>query len=375
MKTSTSSALIAVTAIAFFCIGRSSKPGAAASDESSAPGPRPSSSNSSTASLRPQQPGAKPSSKVSNSLERIPVERARQLTSQERLGLIEKGALVYDSGKQADLLCGVIATLTKDDIGQAVGLLAAAQDRGNFCSQAVWDAIWTQWGRVDPEGVLKVFNDKPVGKSRADDRHLMAGWWETDPAGALAWAQEPKQTQHDAVAASLALTNSAGGDPKKLEQIMLGMPAGDARLKECLRDYLDLASMTPESAATPAQTYDQLPAGLRDTAWPVILQRMSYTDPDGAAAWLSQHATDAVYDPQASFQVVQRMTSQNPKAALELAVSLPQSDDTVNLTGFAISRWASSDRNAAVAWLEAQPADSVLAKQYLPGLKGASGRN
>lgn len=374
MKTSTAAAAIAVTAIAFFWMGRGSKPGGPSPDDSNPTGARPASS-SSVSSLRPQQQGGRPAaSRIPGSLEQIPMERARQMTSQERLGLMEKGALIYDSGKQADLLCGVISTLTKEDIGQAVGLLAAAQDRGNFCSQAVWDAIWTQWGRVDPEGVLKAFNDKPIGKSRADDRHLMAGWWETDPAGALAWAKEPKETQHDAVAASLALTNSADGDPKKLEQIMAGMPAGDARLKECLRDYLDLTSMTPGSAST-AQTYDQLSGALKDAAWPVILQRMSYTDPDEVASWLTQHKSDAGYDPQASMQVVQRMVGQDPKAAIELAMSLPESQESSMVTGFAISRWAASDRDAAIAWLEAQPADSSLARQYLPGLKGAPREN
>lgn len=71
------------------------------------------------------------------------------LTGEERLELVRKGALILDELKQEAFLRGVLPSLSKDELGQAIALLGKAQDRGNFCAQGVWDEVWRQSGRVN----------------------------------------------------------------------------------------------------------------------------------------------------------------------------------------------------------------------------------
>ncbi len=120
-------------------------------------------------------------------------EEARRMSPTERLNRIANATSVRDGVRQAELLCQLLGELSKDEMAEAMRILGSAQDRGNPISQSVWDALWVQWGRVDPEGALADFAGYP-NKPRSDARNMMSGWFQTDPAGALAWAREPKTT-------------------------------------------------------------------------------------------------------------------------------------------------------------------------------------
>ncbi|HEY1122220.1 MAG TPA: hypothetical protein VGE67_11500, partial [Haloferula sp.] len=155
----------------------------------------------------------------------LTVEEARALTSEERMALITRGGMSWNSGNQIALMGGVIAALTKDEIGPATEILGGIQDRGNFQTQEVWNALWTQWGRVDPTKALEFFAAEHSGKSKSDARNMMTGWIETDPLAAFAWAKQPKQSSLEAAAAALAITRNANGDPKRMEASILALPA------------------------------------------------------------------------------------------------------------------------------------------------------
>jgi hypothetical protein len=77
-------------------------------------------------------------------MSRLSEQGARRMSPKERLDILAKGALVFDGNKQADLLCGLIAAMTKEEMSEATCLLAEAQDGGNACAQAVWDSLWKQ---------------------------------------------------------------------------------------------------------------------------------------------------------------------------------------------------------------------------------------
>jgi hypothetical protein len=59
----------------------------------------------------------------------------------ERMDLLAKGALVFDGATQAEMLCGLIAALTKEEMQKAMDTLAQVQDGGNACVRAAWDAL------------------------------------------------------------------------------------------------------------------------------------------------------------------------------------------------------------------------------------------
>lgn len=206
--------------------------------------------------------------------------------------MLAEGALISDWGNQAALLCGLISGLTKEELVDATKILSDAQQLGNGQPEVVMQSLWQQWGRLDPVEAFSHFGPVPTHgyAHEADDRarSLMAGWLETNADQALEWAQKPKTTRMEAVAAALAISRNANGDPKQLVAAMLKLPADGATTQACLDDYFDLASLTKESPSA-AEIYDQLAPALRPAAWAVTAKRLSLGDPALAKSWLDQH--------------------------------------------------------------------------------------
>ncbi len=320
----------------------------------------------------------------SNAPEAVTAEQARALTREQRMDLVRTGALIFDGNKQAPFLEGVIASLGKDEIEEAVSIIAKAQNRGNFPAPAVWNGLWTQWGRVDAAGCLAHFAQTPQGKSRSDARHIMEGWYETDPAGALAWAAGPHTSYHEAAAAACALTRSAEGDVKKLEAALLGRGAGDATAKDCLQDYFDLASVSAGHNDS-GLVYEQMPEALKPDAWSVAMQRLNYTDPQAAVDWLTKHAGDPGRNYSRTSGLVSELSREDPAGTASWAARLPEdssgdpSQGATHPAIVAFSLWRRTDAPAAAKWLETQPdtiAWAVKLKANLSALPpGATGGN
>ncbi|RYD68733.1 MAG: hypothetical protein EOP83_00070 [Verrucomicrobiaceae bacterium] len=323
----------------------------------------------------------------------LTVEEARALTSEERMALITRGGMSWNSGNQIALMDGVIAALTKDEIGPATEILGGIQNRGNFQTQEVWNALWTQWGRVNPTKALEFFADDHSGKSKSDARHMMTGWLEADPLAAFAWAKQPKRSDLEAAAAALAITRNANGDPKRMEASILALPAdnpvdgtlilqGSPRATDfvaqpgynqtrsaCLQDYFDLVSMVGDGQDA-AKTYDQLPPALQSSGWSVALQRMILQDPQVAAEWLTTHASDPGYDNPLTLSLAVDMANQDPGAAMAWATKMPGLNESGPGTGkihpaqAALGTWLNDDPEAASAWLRSNAADAAWAKEF-----------
>jgi hypothetical protein len=61
----------------------------------------------------------------------LSTEEAGLLTSEERIALLRKAALLADPEKQADILCGLISAMTQDELTETTKVLLDAQRRGN----------------------------------------------------------------------------------------------------------------------------------------------------------------------------------------------------------------------------------------------------
>lgn len=164
--------------------------------------------------------------------ENLTKQQCLALTSAERLALVNKGALIFDGLKQTAFLEGVISSLNAEEFMDARRSLATATIRGNLAAQGVWDSLWKQAGRLNAVGTLTDFGNH---KSRSDARHVMEGWFETDPDAATAWAKE-KSTQEfpslEAAAVGYALKMGAGGDPDKLLESLSTLSPGETVLKK-----------------------------------------------------------------------------------------------------------------------------------------------
>ncbi len=318
-------------------------------------------SNRTRERIEPRPTALKSAAERSAGMNRYSEQTARRMTSKQRLDLLGKGALVYDGGKQAEMLCGVINALTKEEMQTAMDLLAQAQDGGNACAQIVWDTLWKQWGRVDPVACIKYLNATPNSKSRSDARHVMEGWLETDADAALAWAKDAKNTRLDAAAAAMAMTWNSGGDLKQLGEAILSRPPGDKAARDCMWDYFDLASLSKDSP-TAGRIYDDLPPGLKEAAWPVTLQRLTYTDPQSAKDWLQQHANEPGHSYLEAGRLVYDLSRKDPEGTAKWAAGLPiVLGQDQHPASIAISRWMQSDPQAAKAWLATLPQDSPWA--------------
>lgn len=362
MKPSPTVALCAAIAISAFVVGRWTAP-AAPAKAAATPDAGLSGEAGKTGNGFPGKAAGRSAGERSVNMSRLSEQGARRMSPEERLNLLSKGALIFDGSKQADMLCGLLSAMTKEEMRQAMDKLAAAQDGGNACAQAVWDTLWTQWGRVDPIGCMEYFAAHPDSKSRSDARFMMQGWLEIDPDAALAWAKEPRESRLESAAAAMAITWNSSGDPKRLEAALLALPGDSPVTKECLLDYFDLASLDKDSP-TAADIHDELPASLQEAAWPVTLQRLSYTDPQAAKIWLEQHAGDPGQSYEKVGDLVMEFSRQDLEGTAKWAVGLPPSKgEHAHPAAYAIGAWMRQDPAAADAWLATLPPDSPWARK------------
>ena len=262
--------------------------------------------------------------------------------------------------------------MTREELIEATKVLLAAQHRGNSWSQAVWDTLWTQWGRVNAEACLALSKEKSdsswngfKGLNTPEDyRCLMAGWLETHPDAAMEWARQAKDNLREATGAALAITSSAKGDLKQMESAILSVASDKMTSQACLHDYFDLAASTGDRPL-PSAVYERLDPRLRAAAWPVVMERLSYTDPQLAATWLEKHAGDPGCNYGAAHRLVNEMAQNDPAGTAKWAAGLPVLRDengdsqSPHPAVIAVSQWRRIDRAAADAWVMTQP-DSIL---------------
>ena len=303
--------------------------------------------------------------------------QARQLTTLQRLDLLKKALASYERDKSDDYLCSLIAALTKDELSEASSIidywdslyinryiedtdsqnLTRGMASRNYTDR-IGDALSMQWGRVDPATWLeKKEKSGVITPNLADAVAVMKGWFESEPDAALAWAQTAQLNFYETYMAAKALTLSAAGDPQKLAASLLAFPAEDQRAKDCLPTYFELIVTTtgnPDAAAI----YEELPATLRESAWPIAMSRLTDADPQAAVGWLTAHVNDPGRDYLATYRLLFNLAGEDPSGTAQWAATLP--DDTtdpawVHPACQVTLPWLAKDRTSAEAWLQTQP--------------------
>ena len=298
-------------------------------------------------------------------------EQARQLTSPQRLALLKKAVKSYEGDKSDDYLCSLIAALTKDEIREASIIIGKISPL-DFTDR-IRETFYMQWGRVDPatwlETAVKPECFPPIIE---DALEVMKGWFETDPAAALAWALEPKTTDTTNIMAAEALALSAAGDPQRLAATLLALPTGEPKLRYCLPAYFDLIATTTGNP-DPAAIYENILPAFRDAAWPVAMKRLIDTDPQAAVDWLTAHANDPGRDYFGTYYLICKLGEEDIAGTAQWASTLPDGPDNpasihpANSAVYTYSEssthpaygaalnWFKKDPVAAKAWLQTQP--------------------
>ncbi|MES2437862.1 MAG: hypothetical protein V4584_02260 [Verrucomicrobiota bacterium] len=367
MKTPLAFLLVVLIGIAAFLMGRGELGGP--------PRPEVPEINTRTAPSQPAAAAADGSAGAKNRIGSgvLSTEKAGKMTPAERVALLKKAALLADTGKQSDILCGLISAMTQEELIESTQVLLDAQFHGNSWSQDVWNALWTQWGRVAAVACLELSKQSSGNKTwngfkglntTNDYRCLMAGWLETNPEEALAWARQDKPDIRSAVGAAYAITSGAGGDLKQMEAAILGIAGNKLTAQACFEDYFDLAA-TSADKPSPTQIYDRLAPALQSAAWPTVIERLSQTDTAAAAAWLDSHADDPGYEPRAAYGLIQKWVGKDPAEAVQWAVGLPASGEQMHPAAFAVRGWLQQDPVAANAWLKTQPADAAWVTPFM----------
>ena len=305
----------------------------------------------------------------------LTTEKAGKMTPEERVALLKKAALLADTGKQSDILCGLISAMTQEELVESTQVLLDAQFHGNAWSQDVWNSLWTQWGRVGAVACLELSQQSSGNKTwngfkglntTNDYRCLMAGWLETHPEEAMAWAKLDKQDIRSAVGAAYAITSGANGDLKQMEAAILGIAGNKLTAKACFEDYFDLAA-TSADKPSPTLVYERLAPALQSAAWPTVVERLTQTDTSAAASWLESHADDPGYDARAASGLIWRLVETKPAETVQWAVGLPASGDQTHPAAIAVRGWLQQDPAAANAWLKTQPADAAWVTPFRRG--------
>ena len=85
-------------------------------------------------------PDRSPKVKLRTGPDVLPAGKASLLTSAEKIALLKRATVLADPEKQADILCGLISAMTRDELTEATKTLLEVQRRGNGWSQEVPDA-------------------------------------------------------------------------------------------------------------------------------------------------------------------------------------------------------------------------------------------
>lgn len=350
------------------------------SQKSAAPGTEPAEAARPASQVRklpsraPRDPAeaARALGKYASCSKEFSADNAARLTPEERLELLANGAWAADYGNQEAMLCGLISVLTKDEIQEAANLLGSIQDQGSSQAPAVWQSLWQQWGRLDPEGCLKFFGPDAVSKSTVDARNVMTGWLEMNADAALAWAWKPGKSELEAAAAALAISRSVNGNLDQLESAILKLPGNEATSRACLEDYFDLATLKGADR-TAATVYDELPPALRPAGWIVAAKRMGYGDSSVAKEWVTRHAHDPGRNYAGLSDLFNSLAYADPAATVVWASQLPYSPeiDRIHPAYHPLIGWRQRDPEAAAEWMKSQPADAKWLEQ-IPPMPGIS---
>lgn len=289
-----------------------------------------------------------------NPLGRITADQARKLTSQQRLALLKKALLIGKLEQQYANIDSIVHALTKDELPEATSMLSASHISDHY---GIMLRLSVRWGCLDPIGGMRIMNDPYALLNGLRRNALMSGWFETDPASALAWSELQSANPETADMAAHVLGLSIGPYHKKLLATIENLRPNDVRIPYCLERYFGLYGVYTGNY-DPAALYEKIPTHLRHFAWPITMERLTYIDQQHAVAWLNAHVNDQGRDYKSTNRLLDALAKKDPAGTAQWASTLPESTDDEKWKHpafVATLRWYEEDPAAAKVWLHTQP--------------------
>ena len=205
------------------------------------------------------------------------------------------------------------------DIPQLLAFVDAKVPK--FMRQGLRFNLLPRWAQSDPQGAMAYAQTIPNLQERQNAIGMVAtGWAQKDPTGATAWAQQlPKGQLRDRVLSSV-ISAIAGSNPQAAFDLFQSSDLNGWQYMPAYNLFSTWAAQNPATAA--AQAAKLTSGRQRQQAFQAI-----------AAAWAQN----------------------DPQAAMTWANSLSNGQDKRNAISSIISGWAQSDVNGAMAWAKQLP--------------------
>lgn len=238
---------------------------------------------------------------------------------------------------------------------------AATLGPGGFFARPT---ILQSWASTDPANAAKYFSEHPGdfammgfgggpgGGGESGSAVIATEWAKLDPDAAIAWAKSLTGNNQTGALRSI-ISELAGTDPTKAAQIADTLTGGDKA-----RAYGDIAEKLAQKDFASAESFiNGLPADVRDRAMSDALQVLARTDPQGAAAKLTNMAAGEDRD-RAVSRIAEGWARQDPAAAAAW-VSQQTTENMNDAMRPVIASWAGRDSAAALTWIQSQPQGEV----------------
>lgn len=266
-------------------------------------------------------------------------------------------------------------------------------NRSDYLRSLNLQALMTEWSRLDPAAAAAALRTLPKGEPGIDRRDLaqtlFRGWYERDPAAALAWAQ----TEADpAWRETLTTLNEelTANDPAAKTAALLAAPERDGnRLAIAFSDWLaaDAPAALAKLSAIPPEDAFWTRDAARVSAWWAINARSGMTPeqlvetinsiPEGAPReailqGLADYGAgndipfavriiDEMSEGQARAEAMSNLTEQwmrkDPAALSEWLAAQPERDSRHGAASRFAQLLAKSDPEAAARWTDTLPDD------------------
>jgi hypothetical protein len=278
------------------------------------------------------------------------------------------------------------ATIAGAD-AHATGAIALPLDKmsDDVLSGSVRSGLFDQavgkWSEADPAGAAQLLTNAHVAGMGLTAAFYAVGlnWGATDPAAALAWAEQQHQVPFGLSPVNGVVQGWWKKDPAAAEEYALtraGTPDGEQLIGNMVMQ------MANEDQTKASEWVARLPAGkLREQAYRMLATQLSFNDPKGASAWAltlpAEAAVSAVEstvsiwartDPSGAARWVEGLSGKirdgaassysyavaeaDPAAAAAWAITISDEEKRKTVLRRATSQWLERDPAAARAWVQ-----------------------
>ena len=221
------------------------------------------------------------------------------------------------------------------DLKAALEAVNLRGDRGSFGRGFVeYSMILEKWTQLDARGAIEFAASRNREERWLGTSSVLRTWTRTDPAAAIAWAQENGK--------AAPAEDSAQGGP--------GGPQGNFALSTVI-SQLAHTDLDRALGVAATETFDRRSRAVGTLASELVSQRGL----DGAKNAIEGMAASSLKDGLVS-EFAERFASKDARAASEWALALPEGEAKSRALAEAVGEWAKKDVAAAGQFLSRLPA-------------------